>query len=643
MKRKVFSLALALMLVCALCAPASAAQDIAVVIDGRAVAFTDGTGYPFIDENGRTQVPLRAVMEAFGANVGWNGEAAVVQKDGRTVTVPIGENRILIDGQSSATDTAARVINGRTYLPIRAVLEAFGADVAWDNGTVGVTSPQPSAGIRDIFVNAGGDLMFRLANGSVLNLGRIAGSDGSDGRDGIDGTDGKDGKDGRDGVSVTDALVNADGDLIITLSDGRSINAGNVRASGSAVSKLTFADYPVGTRFALASPSGSFDTEFHSRGGDTYTVHFDEIYYELTAKNGAAWTYSDTSVSDGMSFYTANYTTTYFPYTVRFCASGQADPALANYTLNVHLSMTTSPNVAASISGVIGEDGSFSISSDKNWQAPGDVVLNSINVYNYKATTGGSTQPPTPTVPFDPADPDTAALLAKIAGTWSYSPDDSITVGMDGTLTIGGETFEITKIQKYVDPNMERIGVSYTDADNLSSGMTFNVTDNFTPYSSKRYYKDRTWAVVTLTPENFFDYFELTEELSIHYDPFGDPDSASISNRYTLKEEYTAALDRSLSNADARYSCRQRYVNYTFDPINNTYSAEANSTYENIFSDSASMRLSDPYPIKMPLQDSFTHLYTFVTADGDLCTGSNNYDSNFTLDNAQGTLYLINP
>ena len=79
MKRKVFSFVLALMLVCALCAPASAAQDIAVVIDGRAVAFTDGTGYPFIDENGRTQVPLRAVMEAFGANVGWNGEAAVVQ------------------------------------------------------------------------------------------------------------------------------------------------------------------------------------------------------------------------------------------------------------------------------------------------------------------------------------------------------------------------------------------------------------------------------------------------------------------------------------------------------------------------------------------------------------------------------------
>lgn len=51
---------------------------------------------------------------------------------------------------------------------------------------------------------------------------------GKDGRDGRDGKDGKDGVDGQDGVSVTDAKIDFDGSLIITLSTGREINVGEV-------------------------------------------------------------------------------------------------------------------------------------------------------------------------------------------------------------------------------------------------------------------------------------------------------------------------------------------------------------------------------------------------------------------------------
>ena len=57
------------------------------------------------------------------------------------------------------------------------------------------------------------------------------GLDGAPGRDGVDGRngrDGKDGKDGKDGVSVTDAKIDFDGSLIITLSTGREINVGEV-------------------------------------------------------------------------------------------------------------------------------------------------------------------------------------------------------------------------------------------------------------------------------------------------------------------------------------------------------------------------------------------------------------------------------
>jgi len=51
---------------------------------------------------------------------------------------------------------------------------------------------------------------------------------GKDGRDGRDGKDGKDGVDGQDGISVSDAKVDFDGSLVITLSDGREIDAGEV-------------------------------------------------------------------------------------------------------------------------------------------------------------------------------------------------------------------------------------------------------------------------------------------------------------------------------------------------------------------------------------------------------------------------------
>jgi hypothetical protein len=54
------------------------------------------------------------------------------------------------------------------------------------------------------------------------------GLDGAQGKDGKSGIDGKDGLDGKDGVSVQDAKIDFDGSLVITLSDGREINVGEV-------------------------------------------------------------------------------------------------------------------------------------------------------------------------------------------------------------------------------------------------------------------------------------------------------------------------------------------------------------------------------------------------------------------------------
>jgi hypothetical protein len=58
----------------------------------------------------------------------------------------------------------------------------------------------------------------------------LDGRQGLDGKNGLDGRDGKDGIDGKDGVSVTDAKIDFDGSLIISLSTGQEINVGEVVA-----------------------------------------------------------------------------------------------------------------------------------------------------------------------------------------------------------------------------------------------------------------------------------------------------------------------------------------------------------------------------------------------------------------------------
>lgn len=71
--KKLLVLVISAMLLLSLSASALAAQnDISIVIDNQKVQFTDDSGQPFLDANGRTQVPLRVVMEQYGCDVEWD-------------------------------------------------------------------------------------------------------------------------------------------------------------------------------------------------------------------------------------------------------------------------------------------------------------------------------------------------------------------------------------------------------------------------------------------------------------------------------------------------------------------------------------------------------------------------------------------
>ena len=87
--------------------------------------------------DGRTMVPLRAIFEALGAEVNWNDATQTItgEKDGITVVLPLGSTTPTVNGQTATIDVPAVVQNGRTLVPLRFVAESFGVEVSWDGTT----------------------------------------------------------------------------------------------------------------------------------------------------------------------------------------------------------------------------------------------------------------------------------------------------------------------------------------------------------------------------------------------------------------------------------------------------------------------------------------------------------------------------
>ena len=112
----------------------NAAVKISFFVNGAAVVFDAETGEPFISETGRVMMPVRTCLDAIGCSVDWNPQTKVVitQKGGLTVLIPVGEKEITVGGAQVKTDTAAVILKGKTYLPLRSVLEAYGYAVDWD-------------------------------------------------------------------------------------------------------------------------------------------------------------------------------------------------------------------------------------------------------------------------------------------------------------------------------------------------------------------------------------------------------------------------------------------------------------------------------------------------------------------------------
>ncbi|RVU54416.1 copper amine oxidase N-terminal domain-containing protein [Anaerosphaera multitolerans] len=109
-------------------------KDITIEVNGKIV----NVDVPPYIKNNRTMVPLRFISEELGLEVDWN-------KDNREVTIGIGDPKLVLttgentimknDGVKMEIDVESEIINGRTFVPIRAIAEIFNCKVGWNDET----------------------------------------------------------------------------------------------------------------------------------------------------------------------------------------------------------------------------------------------------------------------------------------------------------------------------------------------------------------------------------------------------------------------------------------------------------------------------------------------------------------------------
>lgn len=106
---------------------------VTVTINGNFVTFDQS---PIII-NGCTLVPVRAIFEALGTTVEWDEDTqTVTSKRGNvTITLTIGSNIMYKNGTPITLDVPAQIVSDRTLVPVRAIAEAFDCNVDWNDNT----------------------------------------------------------------------------------------------------------------------------------------------------------------------------------------------------------------------------------------------------------------------------------------------------------------------------------------------------------------------------------------------------------------------------------------------------------------------------------------------------------------------------
>lgn len=112
-----------------------------MTVNGTEKEIDEGRGTAPVIVNDRTLVPIRAIIEEMGGAVSWDeaAQTATLNYANDEIRLVINSATAYLNDEPNTIDTAPTVINDRTMLPIRFIAESFKFDVDWDEATRTVT------------------------------------------------------------------------------------------------------------------------------------------------------------------------------------------------------------------------------------------------------------------------------------------------------------------------------------------------------------------------------------------------------------------------------------------------------------------------------------------------------------------------
>lgn len=103
-------------------------------INGISKEIDEGNGTVPVMLNGRTLLPIRALIAELGGTLQVNGEQKIIIKlNDKDITLWINNTVAEVNGSKTKLDVAPKLINGRTMLPIRFIGENLGLNLEWDS------------------------------------------------------------------------------------------------------------------------------------------------------------------------------------------------------------------------------------------------------------------------------------------------------------------------------------------------------------------------------------------------------------------------------------------------------------------------------------------------------------------------------
>ncbi len=114
-----------------------ASSGIQVVVRGEPLTLS----IPPVIESDRTLVPMRDIFESLDAYIEWDGSTKTVTalKGDTAVKLKIGDKTAYLNNESIQLEVPAKIINDKTFVPLRFIGESLGAEVDWNNNTRTVT------------------------------------------------------------------------------------------------------------------------------------------------------------------------------------------------------------------------------------------------------------------------------------------------------------------------------------------------------------------------------------------------------------------------------------------------------------------------------------------------------------------------